>query len=201
MSSRLKKAKGTGKKEKKAGANGRKTAKKAGLSGTPSDPRKRTLGRLKVLLAAGAAVGSMGAVESCGTVCDPLPPPLECAKNPSTSDMLFPRLNPHVATNAVWENDAGVMKAQVELLVEFYGYSKVVLEFGSDPQLVGAVLGTVTRQKDSLVFDCVPDNGVTEVEVTVAMNCDGLDEALHFKLDVSGTPVAGQRLAIIPLDD
>ena len=162
-----------------------------------SDTRKRTLERLQKLLLTGAAVG-LSAIEACDCtqVCDPLPPPLECAKNPTTSDIFFSQ---RLSAQASWILDSSDLLAEVLLVThKFSGENS--LTFTANPQLTGATLGYTNREETSLTFRCTPSVGVTEVDVVVPLDCDGITESLQFQLDLSAEPKEGESIPLSPLE-
>ena len=154
-----------------------------------SDARKRTLQRMKTLLAAGAAVG-LGAVEAgCGNCCDPLPPPLECAKNPTSSDLRF-----FVNFQATWVEVNSSLVVRVEAMI-YPAPREETLAFSADPILAGATVGTLNRQAASLTFDCVPDVGAQQIDIDLPLLCSGLAEVFQVRLTLGSDPKAGDAIS------
>jgi hypothetical protein len=151
--------------------------------------RRRALEHLESILkktAAGAALGLVACEGGCGPmVCDPLPPPLECTGDASTSAILE-----YISASAAWRSNEGDFVVGVTLGVHLYE-ANGSLVFSGDPDATGAVLSNVVRQDHQLQFYCTPDEGATEVVVVVPVACNGADEELVVTLQVDGEPAEG----------
>jgi hypothetical protein len=165
-----------------------------------SRARRRTLERMRQLLAAGAAVGGLGLAGGCMDG-DSLPPPLECARHPTSKGLQACGIvNPCVGHTAVWAPLDEELIIYAQLWIDAGMYPEVTLEFAGDPQLLGATLIDVSREPGSMTFRCRPDAGQRSVDVTVPLACDSLAEEIRFRFDLSGTPEQAQLIPIDPLD-
>ncbi len=145
---------------------------------------------MRHLLITGAAFGLTASECSQPVVCDPLPPPIDCSNNPTTST-----LGLYVDWRAEWTEVASSLVVRVNLQI-YTSRPENNLTFSGDPELTGAVLREVSRELLLLSFDCSPSEGVTTVDVKVPVGCNGEAESLHLKLDVSEPPVDGANVPI-----
>ena len=124
-------------------------------------------------------------------VCDPLPPPVDCARGLTADDLM--RLN----VQAKWIQGAGGFTAKVDLI--FYASN---VTFSGEPILEGANLvssdiGPRNSTSTPASFTFSPAAGVTMVRASLSVRCDdGATTTMHLTLDVSGTPQAGAAIPV-----
>lgn len=150
-------------------------------------PRGRVLTHMRKLLQAsafgGAAALGLGACPPM--VCDPLPPPLNCAL-PDAGGII-----PNLSTQAQWaQGDAGVPNGLVDISIED---GRIQL---SAPQLTGATLLSTTPSSMHLRFTFAPDVGATSVVATLPASCDGGAQSVGLRMDVTGTHVVGNSIPV-----
>jgi len=139
--------------------------------------RSRTVRHLRRLLAAGAVGGAAVQLPGC-IVCDPLPPPISCETDLLTStDVLR-------FTTARWTqsdtNDA------VDVTIGGGAYTQG-LTFADDPVLIGGTLvsSEFSDGGEMVWFTFLPDEGVTDINISIPVVCEDQDRVLSYTLDLS----------------
>jgi len=172
-------------------------------AGTSKDSaRTRTLRHLeRILLKSTTVAGAALGFTACGgdgggnIVCDPLPPPLRCEGDPTTSSFTN-----FVNWSAQWRDTGTEFVVDVTLNAYTYEADDELL-FSADPEATGATVSDIARTDGELTFTCTPDAGTTEVALRVPISCNGIDEQLLLRFNVDGTPTDGGTIAIMSDED
>jgi hypothetical protein len=164
----------------------------------PKEPRRRVREHLKSLLKttaiAGAALG--GSACSCHPlVCDPLPAPI-CDSNPTTSRLID---RGHLTAQATWQpNDAGALIVSVSLSLKPDVRGPVT--FKGDPVSPDGAIGGISHAAaNQLSFTLAPTAGVTEVQVSVPIDCSSKPQVIRLGLDVTA-PAPAKQLKVSGLE-
>jgi hypothetical protein len=167
------------------------------MSGTQDsksrDVRERTLAHMRSLIAT-TAMGT--AAFGCGgcVVCDPLPPPVDCAQ-PLTSGYLLG----FISSTATWRAAGSGFLVELSLSIDPYRDN---CRFSGDPVLTGATTveglgfsaGTISGRLD-------PAADTADVAVVVPTTCDDQPAALHLRLSLATTtPRDGASIPVRPVD-
>jgi hypothetical protein len=182
------KAKGDDKGGDKGGQKGGEKGADVGVS----PARRRTLERMQRLLAAGVAAGGLG------TGCwenDSLPPPLDCASDPTSVELQRCCLHPQ----AIWVLLEEELVVRIEMSLWWAPEPRPLVVRG-DPAIQGGELVNLTLEESQLTFRLRPTPGLPAVEVALPLACDGYELEIRFRLDTSASPVQGQALSVTPLD-
>jgi len=169
--------------EKRSKAGGRQTASAA---------RARTVKHLKLLLKSSTLGGAALAIGGCEEtqVYDPAPPPFVCRNDTPMSEYSLA-----VSGSASWVEGAQGLVVSVSLSIQV-GADDDPLSFTGGPALVGGTLLDSTWDAGSQAFTLEPDTGVTEVELSIPVDCAGDGDQLLYLLDISGTPEDGGYVPI-----
>jgi hypothetical protein len=157
--------------------------------------RDRVRRHLRKLVVAGSATGAAIHLAACPVVCDPLPPPLECAADPSMYVLLE-----HAWPSAAWTQVEGQWVVRVTVDVQLDSQDDP-LALAGPPELLDATLLGETHTASHLEFTCVPHAGVTVVDVQVPTDCNGGASHLRFTMGVGEVPSADAYIPITGVDD
>jgi len=141
--------------------------------------------------AAGAALSMGGSqCDRPPIVCDPLPPPINCAL-----ELTSEYLSQFVSRQVRWVSDGSGSNIEVVLTVIEWDTSSD-LSFSGAPALEGGTLVQSNILETTATFVIAPLDGATTVNITVPVNCQEKSDALELILDTSGTPTAGGNVPV-----
>lgn len=144
-----------------------------------SDVRRRTLDKMRALLAAGAATGAGMTFSACPpVVCDPLPPPLECSTDRTNS---YYSQWVHVSATVV-RSDGG--PDEVEVRIEANGYGEPPT-FPAAPEVTGANPENMVVADNEITFSFIPEPNIRTVVLSIPLDCHPETDRYEVELDLS----------------
>lgn len=150
------------------------------------DPRERARRHLKKLMTGAVATGAALNITACPIVCDPLPAPPEC-----TEGMDADYLSEWLYIDAVWRIDGDT--ATVLVTLEF-SHDDGQLSFTGDPAVTNGTLVESAVETQLVSCEIAPDDGATEVDLSIATDCEGIGTPVLIRFDVSGTAQGGENV-------
>jgi hypothetical protein len=153
--------------------------------------RERVLLHKAKWLASGAA-GAILACESASCVCDPLPPPLQC---PQKSGGLV-NASRYARADATWHvPDGGVASIVIEVTL-YQPKDRTFAFLNQTPVVAGGMLqGQAAFNGQTATFSIVPAEGVDNIAVQLATQCDAEQAGLYFTLQSSSMREDGAQVA------